>query len=154
MATNYNKTWQKITHFAIRTRVEDALLVGTLLLHPVLPHSLLPTLAARNEKEVRPQSLRDPMWGRGPGSSRHLQLSILIFINYYKFLILWTMKLNELYTKKSYISLFLNHDLPQNGRNRFLGQNKCVKGVDYWIGSSPSLGGKIKVDEQRKSVLL
>ena len=101
MATNYNKTWQKITHFAIRTRVEDALLVGTLLLHPVLPHSLLPTLATRNEREVRPQSLRDPMRGRGLRSSCHLRLSILIFINYYKFLILWTMKLNELYTKKT-----------------------------------------------------
>ena len=32
----------------------------------------------------------------------HLRLSILIFINYYKFLILWTMKLNELYTKKTF----------------------------------------------------
>ena len=44
---------EKITHFAIRTHVEDTPLVGILLLHPVLPHSLLPTLAARNE-EVRP----------------------------------------------------------------------------------------------------
>jgi hypothetical protein len=43
----------------IRTHVEDAPLVGTLLLHPVLSHSLLPTLAAHNEREVRPQSLRD-----------------------------------------------------------------------------------------------
>jgi hypothetical protein len=79
---------KKITHIVIRTHVEDAPLVGTLLLHPILQHSLLPTLAARNERKVRPQSLRDPMRGRGPRSSRHLQLSILIFINYYKFLIL------------------------------------------------------------------
>ena len=88
MATNHNKIWQKITHFAIRTCVEDAPLVGTLLLHPLLPHNLLPTLAARNAREVRPQSLMDPMRGRGPGSSHHLRLSILIFNNYYKFLIL------------------------------------------------------------------
>ena len=100
---------KKITHFMIRTHVEDAPLVGTLLLHPVLPHNLLPTLATRNEREIQPQSLRDPMWGRGPGSSHHLRLSILIFINYYKFLILWTMKLNELYTKKPKISLFLEN---------------------------------------------
>jgi hypothetical protein len=60
IATNHNKTWQKITHFAIRTRIEDAPLVGTLLLHPILPHSLLPTLATHNEREVQPQSLRDP----------------------------------------------------------------------------------------------
>jgi hypothetical protein len=58
MAINHNKIREK-THFVIRTHVEDAPLVGTLLLHPVLPHSLLPTLAARNEREVRPQSLRD-----------------------------------------------------------------------------------------------
>ena len=38
---------------------------------------------------------------REPRSRRHL-LSILIFINYYKFLILWTLKLNELYTKKTF----------------------------------------------------
>ena len=97
----------------IQTRVEDVPLVGTLLLHPVLSHSLLPTLAARNERELRPQSLRDPMWGQGPKSSHHIWLSILIFINYYKFLILWTMKLNELYTKKTCISLFLNHEMRQ-----------------------------------------
>ena len=105
---NHHEKWlqtitkhdKNITHFAIRARVEDAPLVDTLLLHPILPHSLLPTLATHNEREVRPQSLRDPMRGRGPRSSRHLRLSILIFINYYKFLILWTMKLNELYTSK------------------------------------------------------
>ena len=51
---------KKITHFVIQTRVEDASLVGTLL-HLVLPHNLLPTLAACNEREVWPQSLRDPM---------------------------------------------------------------------------------------------
>jgi hypothetical protein len=50
----------KNTHFTIRTRVEDAPLVGTLLLHLVLPHNLLLTLAAHNEREVQPQSLRDP----------------------------------------------------------------------------------------------
>ena len=72
MATNHNKTRQKITHFTIQTRVEDVPLVDTLLLHPVLPHSLLPTLAARKKREVQPQSLRDPMRGRGLGSSRHL----------------------------------------------------------------------------------
>jgi hypothetical protein len=49
----------------IWTRVEDAPLVDTLLLHPVLPHSLLYTLAARNEREVRPQSLRDPCEAEG-----------------------------------------------------------------------------------------
>jgi hypothetical protein len=79
---------KKIIHFVIRTCLEDAPLVGTLLLHPVLPHNLLPTLAVHNEWEVRPQSLRDPMRGRVPRSSCHLLLSILIFINYYKFLIL------------------------------------------------------------------
>ena len=83
-----------------RTSVEDAPLVGTLLLHHVLPHSLLPTLVVRNEREVQPQSLRDPMRGWGPRSSRHLWLSILIFINF------WTIKLNELYTKKPFISQF------------------------------------------------
>jgi hypothetical protein len=45
---------KKITHFVIRTRVEDAPLVEILLLHPVLPHSLLPTLTACNEREVQP----------------------------------------------------------------------------------------------------
>ena len=79
MATNHSK---------IQTHVEDVPLVGTLLLHPVLPHNLLPTLAAHNEREVLPQSLRDPMRGRRPRSSRHLRLFVLIFINYDKFLIL------------------------------------------------------------------
>ena len=76
----------KRTHIAIQTLVEDTALVGTLLLHSVLQHNLLLTLAARNERELRPQSLRNPMRGRGLGSSRHL-LFILIFVNYYKFLI-------------------------------------------------------------------
>jgi hypothetical protein len=66
MATNHNKTWQTITHFTIRTHVEDVPLVGTLLLHHVLPHSFLSTLAARNEWEVRPQSLRDPCEAEDP----------------------------------------------------------------------------------------
>jgi hypothetical protein len=102
MATNHSKICQKRTHIAIRTCAKDAPIVGTLLLHPVLPHNLLLTLATRNKREVWPQSsLRSPIRGRGPGNSRHLRLSILIFINYYKFLILWTMKLNELYSKKT-----------------------------------------------------
>ena len=44
----------KRTHVAIRTLVEDAALVGTLLFHSVLQHNLLLKLAARNEREVRP----------------------------------------------------------------------------------------------------
>jgi hypothetical protein len=71
-----------------RTRVADMTLVGILLLHSVLQHNLLPTFAARYEREVWPHSLTDPIRGRGHRSSRHLRLSILIFINYYKFLIL------------------------------------------------------------------
>jgi hypothetical protein len=43
MAANY-KSDKKRTHIAIRTRVEDAPMVGTLLPHPVLQYSLLPTL--------------------------------------------------------------------------------------------------------------
>jgi hypothetical protein len=86
MATNHKQTKQKTTHIAIRTRVEDMTLVGTLLLDSVLQHNLLLTLAARNEREVRPQSLTNSMRARGTKSGRHL-LTILIFINYYKFLI-------------------------------------------------------------------
>jgi hypothetical protein len=44
----------------IRTRVEDAPLVGILLLHPLLPHNLVLTLAARNEREVQPSSSGTP----------------------------------------------------------------------------------------------
>jgi hypothetical protein len=91
---NYHKKWlqtinkqdKKITHIAIQTHVEDMILVGILLLHSVLQHNLLLTLAARNEREVRPQSLTNSMRARGTGSGRHL-LTIHIFINYYKFLI-------------------------------------------------------------------
>jgi hypothetical protein len=102
MATNHSKTWQKKNSHRDPDTLEDAPIVGTLLLHPVIPHNLLLTLAARNEREVRPQSsLRNPMRGLGSRSSCHLWLSILIFIDYYKFLILWTMKLNELYSKKT-----------------------------------------------------
>jgi hypothetical protein len=67
---NHQKKWlqtitkldKTITHFTIRTHVEDASLVRTLL-HPRLPHNLLLTLATHNEREVQPQSLRDPMHG-------------------------------------------------------------------------------------------
>ena len=71
--------YDKITHIAIRTLVENATLVGTLL-HSVLHHNLrlITTLAACNEWEARPKSFWKPMRGRGPGSSCHL-LSILIF---------------------------------------------------------------------------
>jgi hypothetical protein len=67
--------------------VEDAPFVGTLLLHPVLPHSLLSTLAARNDREVQPQSLRDPCEAEDPKVVA-IYDSLLIFIDYYKFLIL------------------------------------------------------------------
>jgi hypothetical protein len=86
MATNHKQIRQKITHITIRTCVEDTTLVGTLLLHSVFQHNLLLTLAAQNEREVRPQSLTNSMRARGTGSGRHL-LTVLIFINYYKFLI-------------------------------------------------------------------
>jgi len=56
----------KITHIAIWTLVEDMTLVGTLLPHSVLHRNVLPALAARNEREAWPQSLRNPMGGRGP----------------------------------------------------------------------------------------
>ena len=49
--------YDKITHIAIRTLVEDTALVGTLLPYPILHHNLLLTLATCNEREVRPQSL-------------------------------------------------------------------------------------------------
>jgi hypothetical protein len=55
-----NKLDKKTTHIAIRTCVEDTTLVGTLL-HSVLQHNLLLTLAARNVREVRPQSLMNSM---------------------------------------------------------------------------------------------
>jgi hypothetical protein len=86
MATNHKQTRQKTTHIAIQTRVEDTTLVGTLLLHWVLQHNLLLTLATWNEREVQPQLLMNSMRARGTRSGRHL-LTILIFINYYKFLI-------------------------------------------------------------------
>jgi hypothetical protein len=81
MATNHSKRWQKKNSHRDPDMLEDASIVGTFLLHPVLPHNLLLTLAAHNEREVRPQSsLRNPMRGWGPRSSCHLWLSILIFI--------------------------------------------------------------------------
>jgi hypothetical protein len=72
-----NKQDQKTTQIAIRTHVED-----TLLLHLVLQQNPLLTLVARNERELA--SVAYELHGaRGTGSGRHL-LTILIFINYYK----------------------------------------------------------------------
>jgi len=79
------KNMTKKNSLMIQRRV-DAPIVGTLLVHPVLPHNLLLTFATHNKEGGFP-SLRNPMRGRGPGSSCHM-LFVLIFINYYKFLIL------------------------------------------------------------------
>jgi hypothetical protein len=70
----------KITHIAVWTLVEDTTLVGAILPHSVLHHNLHPALATRNEREVWPQSLRNPIGGRGLGCSCHLLPSILNFV--------------------------------------------------------------------------
>jgi hypothetical protein len=85
MATNHKQIRQKNNSYYDSDMCRRYDLVGTLL-HSVFQHNLLLTLAARNEREVRPQSLTNSMRARGTGSGHHL-LTVLIFINYYKFLI-------------------------------------------------------------------